>query len=435
MAIKAPRKKKARAAPLVRRGGKLLDFNWTGAAELSGEQFHKLRHAGIRFYYDNYKPADMIKFLFQWMQEMGGYKKPEIDAIKCVPSYRININTCILSKCLLTGMPDVHEDWNDYWLELPGTFDKKPDPVSTTIKNKIEEVLEEGKELLKAKKKEERQKAKTNTEYKPTIQDRIKEQAVIAYRDIDEWLETFIQDPKTFDPNGFDFSSHFASRKITQAHARKMKVFMEGELEEMRELQNAPTPAKLKIIKDDRERDMIEQLKEGYSHLKKADVTKLLSALEGLDSALDMIIEEGKANRKSPVRKPKSADKQVAKIKYKVKDEKYQLVSINPSNIIGANELWVFNTKTRKIGRYVAANIDPTGISREGSGLQVKGTTIQGFVEAESLQRTLRKPEEQLKEFKSAGKVKLRKHLETINTLETKLNGRLNADTIILKAS
>jgi hypothetical protein len=100
---------------------------------------------------------------------------------------------------------------------------------------------------------------------------------------------------------------------------------------------------------------------------------------------------------------------------------------------VGASELWVFNVKTRKLGKYVAANIDPKGMAREGTGLSIKGTTIEGFDENLSVQKTLRKPEEQLKDFKAAGKVKLRKYLEEIATTETKLNGRINIDTVILK--
>jgi hypothetical protein len=89
--------------------------------------------------------------------------------------------------------------------------------------------------------------------------------------------------------------------------------------------------------------------------------------------------------------------------------------------------------KTRKLGKYVAKNIDPKGMGREGSGLSVKGTTITQFDEALSIQKTLRKPQDQLKEFKGAGKVKLRKFLDEINTTDTKLNGRCNPDTILLK--
>jgi hypothetical protein len=93
----------------------------------------------------------------------------------------------------------------------------------------------------------------------------------------------------------------------------------------------------------------------------------------------------------------------------------------------------VFNVKTRKLGKYVASNVDPKGLARDGTGLSVKGTTIIGFDEKESIQKTLRKPEEQLKAFKAAGKVALRKFLDEINTTDTKLNGRCNPDTVLLK--
>ena len=434
-AIKTPKRKKPRAAPTIRRGGKLPDYDWAGWETWSGAKYHHQRRVAFDFYYQNYKAADLTKFVFEWMKSDGGYKKPEIDAIKAIPTWKVNVNTCILAKCLLSGMPDVNEAWNEYWIALPGTSDKAPRPVSETLKARIDELLEEGKELLKEKKKEARKKEKAEALPKPTIQDRIKEQAVVAYEEIDDWLESFVQDPKSFKPDGFDFAAHFRKVKVTQAHARKMKAFFQGELEEFRVISQMPTPAKMKGIKDAKEKDEWDQIKEGYAHLKRAEVKNFLTALESLDGALDMIIEESKANRKSPTRKPKSADKVVAKMKYKVKDDKYQLVGVNPTQIIGASELWVFNTKTRKLGKYIAANPDPIGQAREGSGLSIKGTTVQGYVEDTSVQKTLRKPEEQLKEFKAAGKVKLRKFMDEIPTVDTKLNGRINAETILLKVA
>ena len=101
-----------------------------------------------------------------------------------------------------------------------------------------------------------------------------------------------------------------------------------------------------------------------------------------------------------------------------------KLVSINPVDIIGAKELWVFNTKTRKLGRYIA---------EEYKDLGVKGTSITGYNETTSIQKTLRKPEEKLKEFKAAGKVQLRKFLDEINATDTMMNGRLNEETILLR--
>ena len=72
-------------------------------------------------------------------------------------------------------------------------------------------------------------------------------------------------------------------------------------------------------------------------------------------------------------------------------------------------------------------------MGREGTGLSVKGTTIIGFNESESIQKTLRKPEDKIKEFQGLGKVKLRTFLEDINAVDIKLNGRINSDTVLLK--
>ena len=72
-------------------------------------------------------------------------------------------------------------------------------------------------------------------------------------------------------------------------------------------------------------------------------------------------------------------------------------------------------------------------MGRDGTGLSVKGTTIIGFDETKSIQKTLRKPEDQLKDFKGAGKVKLRTFLDDIKTTDTKLNGRCNPETVLLK--
>ena len=193
-----------------------------------------------------------------------------------------------------------------------------------------------------------------------------------------------------------------------------------------------PTPGQLKKM-NEHDADMWNQLKEGYGHFKKSDIRLLRTAIEQLLSALDFVIASAKANRKPRKSKPKSATKLVEKLKYCKADEKFKVASIPPEDVIKANELWVFNRKTRKIGKYIAKNIDPLGQQREGTGLSVKGTSIIGFDEKQSIQKTLRKPDEQLRLFKEAGKVKLRKYLEDIKTTDTKLNGRCNPDTVLLK--
>ena len=63
----------------------------------------------------------------------------------------------------------------------------------------------------------------------------------------------------------------------------------------------------------------------------------------------------------------------------------------------------------------------------------VKGTTILGWDPKTSIGKTLRKPEPQLKEFMSGGKVAMRNFHKSIRGKEAILNGRINKDMILLK--
>ena len=427
MAIPKTKKKTPRASARTRRGDKIQAPSWKGWEEWSGEKIHRFREHGRAWYYENYKPVDLYPHIFKWMKE-NGYSANDIKNAKAAPNSSLSVTAGIIAKQLLDGAPDYVEKENAYWESLAGTMGSKA-PMSDFLKRKIEEAMEAGSKVVVVKKIEEKEKAKV---YVPTIQERLKDQALLMVEDIDEWLESWSRDPNTFDPKGFDFKKHFQKLGVTQAHARKMRAFYENELIDFKELENFPTGVQLKKMSE-HEQDMWNQLKEGYSHLSKKDIKNFSIAIESLLQALDFVMETAKATRKPRKTKPKSATKLVEKLKFLKVDDKFQLASIAPDQIIGASELWVFNVKTRKIGKYVASVIDPLGAGRPGSGLSVKGTTIIGFDEEASVQKTIRKPEEKLKEFKDAGKVKLRTFLADINAVDIKLNGRINLDTILLK--
>jgi hypothetical protein len=296
-----------------------------------------------------------------------------------------------------------------------------PDYYEGKFEKWVMALAEEGAKVVEQKKQEE--KAKKNV-YVPSIQERIRDQAIDACQAIDEWADTRLTDPKNFDVNGFNFTKHFIDFKVSQAHARKIKAFYEPELKEAYAVRDMPTPAQIKKIKNEQDRDMAEQMREGYGHMKKAEIKLWIETLEKIVSACDMTIDKAKATRKPRVKKAPSKEKLVAKIKYCKEDTKLSLVSANPLELIDAKEVWVYNIKTRKLGKYVAD---------EHATIQVKGTTLQFYDEKHSIQKTLRKPDETLKEFKKAGKVALRKFMDNIKTTDIKLNGRLNSDTIILK--
>jgi hypothetical protein len=251
---------------------------------------------------------------------------------------------------------------------------------------------------------------KPSNVYVPSIQERIKEASNNIISEIEEAVDDFINNPDKF--KGLDAVKLFRKLNVNQAHARHIRAFYEGPLAEYIMLQQ---PA----------REQEEDLREGYAHLDKAAIKRGVTLFSGILGACDLITAESKATRKTRSPKPKSADKLVAKMKYCKTDEKYKVASINPVDIIDATEVWVFNVKTRKLGKYVA---------EDHATLQVKGTTLQFFDEKASVSKTLRKPEQQLADFNKSGKVQLRKFLENIKGVEIKMNGRFNADTVILKA-
>lgn len=324
-------------------------------------------------------------------------------------------------------LPDWKIGSGSHWATTAALLEKNPDIVpeqfQTGIVVFVNRLAEEGAEIAKAKAAEK----PANNTPTPTIQDRINEQVSNTCEAIEEWLEGFVSDRKNFDPKGFDFTAHFSNMKVTQAHARKIAARYAGELEEARLIVNKPTPAQIAKIKDERERDYAEQLREGYSHLDKKAAQAYLTALETLTGACALVVDASKATRKPRVKKAPSKEKLVAKLKYKATDEKYQIASVNPLELIESTEIWVFNTKNRKLGKYVAA--------KECKVMTVKGNAIVGFDEDLSVQKTLRKPDETLKLFKASGKIKLRKFLDEIKTTETKLNGRFTNDIVILKAN
>ena len=286
--------------------------------------------------------------------------------------------------------------------------DQVPEDSHNWMSGRFGALAEKGETIVSEVKAVEATKPKNA--YVPSIQERIKEASGNIIAEIEEAVDDFITNPNTF--KGLDPVKLFRKLNVNQAHARHIRAFYEGVYAEYVMLQQ---PA----------REQEEDLREAYAHLDKAAIKRAVTLFGGILGACDLITAESKATRKTRSPKPKSADKLVAKMKYCKTDEKYKVASINPADVIDATEVWVFNVKTRKIGKYVA---------EPHATLQVKGTTLQFYDAKFSVAKTLRKPEQQLTDFNKSGKVQLRKFLDNIKGVETKMNGRFNADTVILKA-
>ena len=128
--------------------------------------------------------------------------------------------------------------------------------------------------------------------------------------------------------------------------------------------------------------------------------------------------------RKPREKKAKSAVDLVKNLKYQKEEPSLKIVSVHPTELVGCTQLWTYNTKYKKLSRY--DSVGPAGI-------QVKGTTLIGYDVETSMSKGLRKPEASIQALLGAGKVSLRKLMEEIKTVESKPNGRINQDTILLR--
>jgi hypothetical protein len=336
--------------------------------------------------------------VIKWMESIG-CAKSDISAMKKVKDNRINTTMGAVAHCLTRGMTAQRDDFN------------KGRDTTVWLRAEIVKVLAEGKDDVDPEAAAAEKEAAKKDVYTPSIQDRLRETACRMTEEIEDAIESWQADADNFDPKAFKMLNLLKGKGAKAAHARIIKTFYERDLAELEELASGKADP---------------QLVEGYSHRTKKQIRTLISFYQEIHAACDMLAQEAKVNRAPRAKKTVPVEKIVGKLKYMKQNEPLKLVSINPADIIGAKELWIFNTKSRKLGRYIA---------KEYAELSVKGTAIIGFDENTSIQKTIRKPEEKLKEFKAAGKVALRKFLEDINATDTKLTGRINEETILLKVA
>ena len=386
-------KRKTKAAHLTEaRSSKGRDHSpkWDSVETMSDDEFSRHFRISMDWYRLESSGKDLKPKVITWMAA-NDYAKDEIALFKKTKDWRCNLTVGALVANLLKGMPDSRPGFNE--------------GRSTTkyVKDSIAKILEEGKNDV-----EEEEDTTKSLIPVVTIQDRLRETAGKMSEEIDYALDEFSTNPDTFDPKAIKVLNLLKAKEAKAAHARIIKGFYTRSYEELQEAQLGEC----------------EQLKEAYGHLSKPQLKKLIAFYHEIISACDMLGQEAKVNRKPRAKKAQPKEKIVAKLKYAKTNEQLKLVSINPAEIIGAKELWVYNTKSRKLGKYVAS---------EYLELGVKGTSITGFNENLSVQKTLRKPEEQLKEFKASGKVQLRKFLDDIRAVDIKLNGRINEDIILLR--
>jgi|TARA_B110000483_G_scaffold88773_2_gene109447 hypothetical protein len=393
------------------------------SAEWDGAYFCRCKDHAFQYYRLEKKASDFKRYTLDWVKTSDEWKD-KYDILNKAPESRFNSTLGCLCNLIKQGLPDVHLKYNEYWESLPGTMGT-PKPHSEYINKWLNEILDIAQNIQE----EQHEIAKVEgKKYVPSIQERIREQCSMMVEDFEQALDDFsmgtIKDFKAINP-----IKRLRQLQCKQPHARNITGFYEKAVKDYNELLNPPDTSKM----SEQEKDWAKQLKEAYLNYDKKQVKKLYDFMVAIISACDAIIAESKANRKPRKISRKSPEKLTEKLKYKISDEKFAISSVQPYKIIGATCLVVFNSKNRKLGIYYTSMEDPTGTSREGSGLALKGQTLQRFKEKESVWWTLRKPMEQLQEVKNLNtRKKFENWIEKLTTTPTIMNGRINPETILI---
>ena len=235
-----------------------------------------------------------------------------------------------------------------------------------------------------------------------SIQDRINTKTSDLIGELEEETDVFFREGVI----QFDIKKWSLEKGIKPQIAKRIAQHFRPQYEEIAEAQTGKDP------------DLVEAYKGWRKPVLKIMglfIKRIVDHMTEVDSA-------GQAIRKPRKVKIKPASVLVSKMNYCVSSD--YLTSIDPKGIIGASQLWTYNIKTRNLSVYHAVG---------NSGLSVRGTTITGFDTDASITKKLRKPDEQVKHVLQAGKVDLRNIMKCLTTKDSKANGRINADTILLR--
>ena len=361
-------------------------WDTTRALAFTDDVFDHHMRVSLRYYNYFYSTKDLKKYLTEWAREYSvehkTFNRAELDRFAKSTDGLLPLTPCAIAKAHKQGMP-LRERHITY---LIGSIKK-------VLANAVDEVVEVD--------------PTAPVVVKVTIQDRLNDILKAHILHFEE-LEDALIEGKTVDPKAYEY---LTGKNVPQGMLSRIAAVFEKHQDEMNEARAG---------KD-------EQLNEGYAHYKAADYKRFDAFYTKLIADLTSYGQVKKATKKVTVRKPPAKEKLVAKLKYLKEEKTLRLVSVNPVDIIGAQTLWVYDTKTRKLYVYIA--------EEQGGALGVKGTSIIGHDESKSTGKTLRKPDIQLKEFLSANKVALRTFIKDIKAVEIKANGRINANQVLLKVA
>jgi hypothetical protein len=263
---------------------------------------------------------------------------------------------------------------------------------------RAEKAIRESLEYMEAEKQEDETKPVIE---KPSIQDRIAEKLNDYIGDIENIVDNL--------PKDWSMYKHLQSTQFPAKLTIKVAEFYRPVLEE---LESA-------LEGDD------EQLKEAYKHLSKPKLRERVALFQAIVDDCDRYAGNIRKQRAPRKKKAPTTDKLLKHFQFQKESNEYKLKSVAPESVIGAQELWTFNTKYKILTVFRANG---------HAGLTVKRTTIAGFdVDNSISKRVGRKTEDTLQRVLTGGKVVMRKLMDEISSDPIKIADRINNNVVLLK--
>jgi hypothetical protein len=375
---------------------------WDGWETWPVEQFWKEYSRLFNFYNYYLTAKDTKPAVLEWMGN-NGYTKEDISAVKAAPDYFPGMTTGALCTCLNKGMPTIHPGINEYLKTLREDA-AKVEPCDIFVKEAIANAIIEGK---KTKQKDTVQTIVAEKPSGISPMDRLRakcNKTIIMDLELlmDEWCKSG-DEVKCL--SIYKSMQHY---ELPAAACTFVEEYLQDVLKEMSDAQTGAS----------------EYLAEAYSCYTKKQMLARIDALSSMVDDLTMFKTSTKAAKAPREKKPTAATKQIAKLQYLKHSEEFKITSISPIRIVGAYRLLAFNVKTRVLFDYV------TSIT---GGFLVKGTTIQNYDEVSSRCIRLRKPDEFIPIAVGSTEKQLEKAWGQLTTKESKPNGRINGDIVLLR--
>ena len=346
--------------------------SWEDLGFLNESELRAKEMSALNWYNYFYEPKEGRKFILEFMEAVN-MPRVTIVMFNRLPDAQINSTTAALSRMYVMGWEDSEKR-------------KK-------IESRIMDLCRKGANLIS----EDRKQAAT----KANVPQKINTNELIT--DIEQMI----------DEESESLSGFYEWLKNKEAKPNDVRGVMEYYAGWFAELAEAS------------ERNADPQLKEAYAYLTKKQLKERVDLFSGIIADCESYLSN---SRKSVVRKPrktkpKTADKVVSKLKFQKEHTELKIVSIDPTKIVGARELWVFNTKYNVLSHYWSEH-----------GIGVKGTTLQGIDAGRSKQKKLRKPADTLPLITGSTAKAAERAFENLKTKEASTNGRINEFTVILRA-